>query len=285
MLPESANPRSELALFLKFLRQRVDPDVRSLGPYPRLPCRLGKRVTQQELAEAIGVSREWYAMLESAAATGASPGLLKRVADAVTVTPEERARLFQLGLPENWRVRLRDDSTAALEAFSRLRSFARRLWTATSIEDVLATASEQIADWFDNPVLVHTSRRCECGLWESQPLDDKQDQNKLSKVIRELQDHVLRTSQEIDALNLYPQLANAGDVGTPDFQPLPLQREVLKAYARRRLTGFTFLKSRVRSRTGLISSFSIFHELGHSYSPSDHAALGAFADFASLALS
>jgi len=86
-------------------------------------------------------------------------------------------------------------------------------------------------------------------------------------------------------MNLYPRLAHAGDTGTPELQPLPLQREVLKLYALRRLRGFTFVKSRVRSRTGLIASFCVVDELGRSYSSADRAVLGAFAEVASLALS
>jgi hypothetical protein len=100
-----------------------------------------------------------------------------------------------------------------------------------------------------------------------------------------MEDEILPTSEAIDALNLYPRLANAGDTGTPELQPLPIQREVLKLYERRRLAGFTFVKARVRARTGLIAGFCIVHEYGHSYSGADCAVLGAFAELASLALS
>jgi transcriptional regulator with XRE-family HTH domain len=242
-------------------------------------------VTQEELAEAIGVSREWYGMLESAATTRTSTGLLLRLADALMVTPPQRAKLFALAVPELGRAGLREDSIAVLEGFSRLRSLSKRLWTATSFQDVLTTASEQIADWFEGAVLVHTSRRRRSGLWESQAVDDKQDRNNASKVIREMEDQVLGTSEAIDGLNLFPRLANAGDTGTPELQPLPVQREVRKLYARRRMTGFTFLKGRVLSRTGLIAGFCVVHEFGHPYSAADHAVLGAFAELASLAVS
>jgi len=283
-LAKSANLRSDLALFLKFLRQRVDPDVRVLGPNARRPARLGKRVTQEELAEAIGVSREWYAQLETAAATRASPGLLERIADALMVAPEERAILFQLGVPEKWRVNLRDDSIAVLEAFSRLRSLAKRLWAATSIEDVLTTASEQIADWFDGALLVSSTRRRESGLWECQEPVDKPSRNDAMKVIRNVKD-LLPKPELHAALHLYPQLPNAGDVGTPDLWPLPLQREIRKAYARSGVAGHAWLQARVRSRTGFIGGVYISHEFGHSYSTVDRAVIGAFAELTSLALS
>jgi hypothetical protein len=210
--------------------------------------------------------------------------LLSRLADALMVTPDERARLFHLALPELAQSQLRDDSIAVVEGFSRVRSLAKRLWAVSSIEDVLTTASEQIADWFEGAALVHTSRRRESGVWESQTVDDKQERNDASMVIRELEDEVLPTSEAIDALFLYPRLANAGDVGTPELQPLPVQREVTKLFARRRLTGFTFIKARVRSRTGFVGSFCVCHEFGHAYSASDRAVLGAFAELASLAL-
>jgi transcriptional regulator with XRE-family HTH domain len=276
---------SELARFLKFLRQRIDPEARHLGVFVRHPCRLGKRITQQEIAEAIGVTREWYALLETAPTTRASTALLNRLTDALMVTPEERARLFELAVPEFGRVQLRDDTIAVLDGFSHVRSLAKRLWTATSVEDVLSTASEQIAGWFDGCVLIHTSRRREAGLWEAQAVDDKHDRSSAWAILRELEGKVLTTPQEIDALNLYPQLANPGDTGTPELHPLPIQREHLKAFARRRIAGFTFIRGRVRSRSGLVAGFCVVHELGHSYSASDRAVLGAFAQLASLALS
>jgi transcriptional regulator with XRE-family HTH domain len=284
-LRPSAKPPSELARFLRFLRQRIDPEAAYLGPRARLPVRRGRRVTQQELAEAIGVSREWYAVLESAATTRSSTGLLDRLADALMVTPEERATLFELAVPEFGRAQLHGDAIGALEGFSRLQKLARRLWTATSVEDVLSTASEQITDWFEGCVLVHASRRRESGLWESRTVDDKRDRSSASTIIRELEHDVLPTSQDVDALHLYPQLAHAGDTGAPELHPLPVRREVVKIFARRRIPGFTFVKARVRSRTGLVAGFCVVHELGHAYSASDRAVLGAFAQIASLALS
>jgi transcriptional regulator with XRE-family HTH domain len=283
-LARSAKPRSDLALLLKFLREGIDCDARTLGPHARLPKRRGKRVTREELAEAVGVTREWYAALESGAAScRASTGLLDRLADVLMVTPEERTRLFHLALPEFGRVQLRDDSVAVLEAFSRLQRLTNVLSAATSVEDVLTTASEQIADWFDRPVLVHTCRRHESGLWEGRAVDDKQDRNDASNVIRDVWN--TSTPEQIDALNFHPRLANAGDLALPGLYPLPLHRKCLEVYARRRLAPYAFVGARVRSRTGLVAGLSIWHEFGHSYSASDCAVVRAFAEVASLVLS
>jgi hypothetical protein len=104
------------------------------------------------------------------------------------VAPEERARLFHLGLPSTWRVQLRDDSIAALDGYSRLRSLTKRLLDATSIEDILTTAREQIAHWFDDAVLVRSTRRHESGLWELRSVDDKQDRTKPAKVLQDMKE-------------------------------------------------------------------------------------------------
>jgi transcriptional regulator with XRE-family HTH domain len=283
MRPEIANPRSEFAVFLTFLRRRIDPNVRDLGSYARSPWRLGKHVTQQELSEAIEVSREWYAVLES---TGARPsrGLLARLADALMLIPNERAMLLHLARSAMGRVQLRDDSIAALEGYSHLRSLTKRLWSATSIEDILTTAREQIADWFDRALLVRSTRRRESGLWEHRSVDERQDRNNAAKVVRDMK-YLLPTPQLQGALNLYPQLPNAGDLGTTALHPLPLQQAMLQLYSRYRVDGFAWSYARVRSRSGVIGGLYIAHEFGHSLSASDLAVLGAFAELASFALS
>ncbi|MBV8425145.1 MAG: helix-turn-helix domain-containing protein [Candidatus Eremiobacteraeota bacterium] len=94
-----ANP-TEFRAFLKTLRSRIQPETEALGPHKRLPSRVGKRVTQEEIAEHVGVSREWYATLETGASTRTSLPLLARLATALMTTPAERMVLFSLGLPE-----------------------------------------------------------------------------------------------------------------------------------------------------------------------------------------
>lgn len=241
-------------------------------------------MTQQEVAGAIGVSREWYAMLESAETARPSAGLMERLAEVLMITPEERAKLFDLALPEFGQVPLRDDSIALLEAFSSLKAFSKRILSSTSVEDVFTTATDEIATWFDGALLVYTFCRRECGVWDSQGVGGKQGWNNVSNVIRDVVE-LLPTSESIDAGYLYPQLANAGDVGTNELHPLLIQREMLKIYAQRRLPGYSFVKARVRSRNGLIGGFCIAREFGYSYSASDRAVLGAFAEFTSIALS
>jgi transcriptional regulator with XRE-family HTH domain len=89
----------DLRTFLKQHRLRIHPETTVLGTSKRLPTRHGRPVTQEEIAECIGVSRVWYAMLESRADVRTSPALLDRLASALMLTAEERASLFNLALP------------------------------------------------------------------------------------------------------------------------------------------------------------------------------------------
>jgi len=95
-------PKSALGPFLKMLRQRISPGSDTLGPSKRLPVRCGRRVTQEEMAEALGVSRNWYRRLESGADARASTKLIARLAHVLLLTPDERITLFALAVPEIW---------------------------------------------------------------------------------------------------------------------------------------------------------------------------------------
>ena len=91
--------REEISLLLYGLRRRLATDTRFLGKHKRLPCRVGRPVSQEELAEAVGVSRGWYALLERGAAVQPSLSMLDRLAEALHTTAEERMTLFCLAIP------------------------------------------------------------------------------------------------------------------------------------------------------------------------------------------
>jgi transcriptional regulator with XRE-family HTH domain len=112
-------PTSALGPFLKMLRQRISPGSGTLGPADRLPIRRGRRVTQEEIAEAVGVSRNWYRRLESGADVHASTKLLARLAHVLLLTPDERITLFALAVPEMWPAEIAVASYAMVAAFSR----------------------------------------------------------------------------------------------------------------------------------------------------------------------
>jgi transcriptional regulator with XRE-family HTH domain len=92
-------PLDDRGDFLLNLRRRIDPAAKTLGGYERLESRRGRPVTQEELAEAIGVSRGWYARLESREPVQPSVSMLHRVSEVLMATPHERAVLFCLSIP------------------------------------------------------------------------------------------------------------------------------------------------------------------------------------------
>ena len=53
----ASDDNGRLKVFLRGSRQRIDPQIRRLGDYERLPVRRGRPVTQEEMAEAVGISR------------------------------------------------------------------------------------------------------------------------------------------------------------------------------------------------------------------------------------
>jgi DNA-binding XRE family transcriptional regulator len=97
---DMVNPQNEFADFLKAQRRCIPPESATLGSWQRLPVRRGRRVTQEEIAEALGVSRNWYRRLESGEAIRPSTRLLDRLAGVFGFTPEQRMQLFILGIPE-----------------------------------------------------------------------------------------------------------------------------------------------------------------------------------------
>ena len=92
--------KQRLSLLLTGCRASVDLNVEFLGSKARHPRRVGKRVTQEEVAEAAGITREWYAALERGRQIRVSPVVLSRIADTLAMTDEERRILFTLAVPE-----------------------------------------------------------------------------------------------------------------------------------------------------------------------------------------
>ena len=82
--------RRALGAFLRACRERRAPPASALGRR-RTP---GMR--REELAQACGVSLTWITWLEQGRDISASPRALARLADALRLTPAERAYLFEL---------------------------------------------------------------------------------------------------------------------------------------------------------------------------------------------
>ena len=80
-------------------RLAVPVETKALGDFARLPSRVGKIVSQEELAEAVGVSRCWYGMLEVGRPVRPSIALIERICDALMLDEQKRIQLVDLAFP------------------------------------------------------------------------------------------------------------------------------------------------------------------------------------------
>ena len=276
-----------MGAFLKEHRRLISRGAMALGPHPRLPVRHGKGVTQEEIAEAIGVSRVWYAMLESDAALHTSPRLLARLADALALPDESREALFRLGLPElasrNLDAALQDLSSS----ISALRSVARRVWSATSESEILTAVAEAAAQTFPDSDFAGAFKRVQPGEWEYPVLfGGKRVRTKLVDLHAEL--FAGLSAAQIDEAMLYGALTEPGQVGTRDelHRNLTIKSRIDKAFKSAGFEGANFLDAHVKSREGVEATIFVNYVDGYkSFSELDRSVLGCLADLASLAVS
>src|SRR5271154_7138086 len=82
--------RRALGVFLRAHRERLPPPASAPGR------RRTPGLRREEVAEACGVSLTWITWLEQGRNVSASPPALARLAEALRLTPAERAYLFEL---------------------------------------------------------------------------------------------------------------------------------------------------------------------------------------------
>jgi DNA-binding XRE family transcriptional regulator len=87
-----------LSQALRRWRLSIPAETKALGGFVRLPNRIGKIVSQEEFAEAIGVSRCWYGLLE-VGRVRPSIGLTERMCDALMLDESKRLQLVELVFP------------------------------------------------------------------------------------------------------------------------------------------------------------------------------------------
>ena len=274
----------QLQVFLRGRRQRIDPQIHHLGDFARLPVRWGRPVTQEEMAEAIGVSRVWYAMLESGAKIRTSAKVLDRIAAVLMLAPSECARLFALAMPELGRIDVGAQSTLAVEAFSVVRAAIKRLWTATTDVEALEVMAEEVAGIAGDADLVFYNLRLGEGEWEWPYVVDRG----LGKVNREFFNAATArmTPAEVDEFIFFPQLSQPGDVGTDTLYTSAAVRTAHREiFCDPKLDLGSVLHARVRSRGGLVGGFTIKHRGRHVYSLELRVVLSTLAELTSVALS
>jgi transcriptional regulator with XRE-family HTH domain len=255
--------------------------VRNLGPHARHPSRLGKRVTQEELAEAVGVTRGWYALLECGSSTGASTGLLDRLAEALMVTPTERAMLFQLAVPEFGRVQLH--SSALYEALSDVRQTVKRLWSATSEAEIFELAGEEARRLLPHSEIIWVQRGSQVA--REFPCPGRNSAARLA----EARTHTGRqfTPEQRALLDALWRRTPAGDILLPlEAYPRDIVRLIELGLCQHGVPGksLSLVAAHIRGSSGFGVSLVSSSTRPHDMSKLECALLSAIADFASLVL-
>jgi len=89
--------RAKLGAFLRAKRATIGPERFELPIFRR---RRVPGLRREEVALLAGISVAWYTQLESGAAMGVSPALIRRIADILALTALERAYVFTLAFDE-----------------------------------------------------------------------------------------------------------------------------------------------------------------------------------------
>jgi len=273
-----------LGSLLKRCRARLEPDCRSFGPHLRLPVRVGKAVTQEELAEAVGISRQWYAMLENERPPRVSAALLARLAEALVMDRTERDELFRLALPELRSAQLTDRSRALLGILRPLRRLTRHLLAATSEAEVLTMICEHAMTEL-RPDLAVGRTRVGVGRWEYAGAGDDSGGERVQRL-----DELLRERKgeaAVDHALCYPVIAQPGEILTRYERDHRLPDQSATDRGELDAVGWpdlSFAIACVRTPRGFVGRVLLVHQSGHEYSETERAELSTLAELASLVL-
>jgi len=278
---EDGEPR-RLSDLLRRCRARLDPQLSSLGSLSRLPLRIGRPVTQEEVAEAVGISRQWYAMLESDRAGRVSAAVLSRLADALMMDPGERAVLFRLAVPELRLTSLPERSTGVLEAFRALRRLTLRLWAATTETEALTLVREHAMTMLAPDAMV-TCTRVGDGSWvDAATGEDDACGSRFHALLRRRWGDAAEK-----ALHGYRQTARQGELMIRSERDgcCPDLAAVVRRTVEPARPSVSFATASVQSQRGFFARLTVVHFAPHEYSEMERAQLGGLADLACLALS
>lgn len=254
-----------------------------LGFAERSWQRIGRPVAQEEIAEAVGVSRQWYSALERGTGDRASMALLGRVATALMLDEEARETLFRLAIPGLKAAPQRPDTALVVDAFSWVRSCSRRLWNASSEYEALAIATEEVSARFESPPLIYSGARTPDGTWEW-PLiaGEESASRRFAEFIETFR--ATSSAERIDELRLYPLLLEPGEVCTEEaFRSLSISDKYFRALKEHGFGDWSMLYGRIRSRRNFIAGITVRFPK-RVYSPEERAILSALTELASLAI-
>jgi transcriptional regulator with XRE-family HTH domain len=144
--------RRQLGAFLRARREALNPGRSGLASHGR---RRTPGLRREEVAVLSGISTTWYTWLEQAREIALSAAALARLADALRLTPAERAYLFELTRrrdPARRGSEVAGDATpaelaAVLQATTAATYLLDPTWCARAWNDA---AARLFAPWFDS---------------------------------------------------------------------------------------------------------------------------------------
>jgi transcriptional regulator with XRE-family HTH domain len=278
-----------LGAFLRERRQRIASEAPRLGWYERLAHRVGKSISQEEVAEAVDVSRVWYGRLESGRHVRPSSKLLESLAGVLMLGAEERATLFRLGVPSLVRLGLDTGDMALIDTFRWAQACARRLWTATSEHEALEIAAEQVAARYCRAgVVVVYCARAEDGRWERTNFLGRPDDVSRAEGAFAAYASVVG-AQEMDDFRSFPAVAQPGETFAREpllagLRATKLSKKAMQVASAQRFDRWCQLHGRVRSRRDFIAGIALAVQ-NYAYTEAERAIMSTLTSLTSLALS
>jgi transcriptional regulator with XRE-family HTH domain len=276
---ERAEARNDtLHRFVRERRVRLAPESLFLGKHPRLPNRLGKPVTQEEIAEYLGITRGWYSRFEVGAPVAFSLPLVNRLGDLLLLSAPERTELMRLAMPELAPVVSRG-STNLYETLGVVRRAVKRLWRATSETEILHIVGEEARQLVPCFELIFARR-----LVTVDEVRLPQPGGTTPARLAEARNYAIRgyTPEQCNWLNAFWQCAPPGLQSIDKYRPdiLRVIRLALREY---RIDWHLLLAAPIRGSTG--SAYVGGQSTRpHDVTELDRTVLTTMADFASLAL-
>jgi hypothetical protein len=196
----------------------------------------------------------------------------------------QRATEFQPGVPELSSKALERRHGPILQAFASMRLSATRLWSASTVDEALSLAAEELASHFGDAALVGFAHRLAQGRWDHRFIVDRGIGTRNARFQEELASSL--TPARYDEIVLYPTLSEPGDVGTLESFAATSVADVYETErVKHNIHRWVLLAARIRSRDGAIGDIMMKHAAEREYSEVDRAVISAIASVASLALS
>jgi transcriptional regulator with XRE-family HTH domain len=282
--PSSGAEGREEALhrFVRGRRLRLAPESPFLGESARLPNRVGKPVTQEELAEHLGISRGWYSRFEVGSPVEFSVPLLNRLGDILLLSSAERAELMGLAVPELAPV-VSGESGALYEALRDVREMVKRLWAATSEAEIFHLAGEEARRLLPDCDLVWVQRGLEAARDEAL-LFAYPERTCAARLYEVRADAVRRfTPEQLAKMQALAQRNAAGDIQSFETFPPDIRRVVDIVLREHGLHSHSLLGAHIGGprEPALVGGIST---RPHEVTELQRSILSAVADFTSLAL-